>query len=422
MKTLLTLTLASLWAVSAWSNSWTQFRGPNTSGISAEADLPVNWSESENLKWKLPLAGEGSSSPILYDNGLFLTYYTGEGQAILRHLIRVDRSSGEVVWEKTVPVWHPEDPARGYITEHGWATNTPVTDGERIYCYFGKAGVFAYDFNGNEVWKAETGSMSSEKAWGSASSPILFEDKVIVPAGDEARAIIAYNKETGEEVWRAEGDRLEQTYGTPVVMKVDEDRTDLIFPLPFEVWGVNPDTGKLRWFAEYEANGNMANTVSLSGDIINISGGYPLTRRMAIKGGGKGDMSDSVLFTSRTASYMTAPVEHEGVLYWIADSGIAFATKPAEEKPLWEERVPNSQGSMGRGKPFYASPVLGGNGLIYAVSRSAGTFVIEPSTEGLKIVTQNKIAGDDTLFNATPAISDGEIYLRSQKAVYCFGK
>jgi len=426
MKALTILSILTLTAGVGLASNWTQFRGPNASGISSDpeagSELAVTWSESENIRWKLALPGDGSSCPIVYENAIFVTSYTGEGAGIKRHLLRVDRSSGEVVWEKEIPVWHQEDPAQGFINEHGWATPTPVTDGERVYCYFGKAGVYAFDFNGNEVWKAETGSMSSQKAWGAASSPILYEDKLIVAAGDEARAIIAYDKNTGAELWKAEGDRMEQTYGTPVIMKVDEERTDLIFALPFEIWGVNPDTGNLRWFAEYAANGNMANTVAVEGDIINISGGYPNTRRMAIKGGGKGDRTEDVIFTSRTASYMTAPVAVDGTFYWVTDSGIAMATKPDQDDPIWEERIDNPQGSGGRGKPFYASPVLGSNGLLYAVSRTGGTFVIEPNTEGLKVVARNQIAGDDTQFNAAPAFSGKDIFLRSQDYLYCIGK
>ncbi len=172
---------------------WTQFRGPNALGVSSES-APTSWSSSENLKWTAELTGEGSSSPIISGDAVFLTSFTGEGSNIMRHLMRVDFNTGEILWEKSVAVEFPEDPARWYITENGWASNTPVTDGESVFCYFGKAGVYAFDFDGKELWKASTGSQSSAKRWGSASSPILYGELLIVPSGDETRAVIAFNR------------------------------------------------------------------------------------------------------------------------------------------------------------------------------------------------------------------------------------
>tara|TARA_R110002096_G_scaffold179153_2_gene356126 strand:+ start:6962 stop:8218 length:1257 start_codon:yes stop_codon:yes gene_type:complete len=397
---------------------WTQFRGPNMSGTSGEI-VPVSWNDQENVKWKVELPGKGSSSAIVSGDAVFVTSYTGEDRGIERHLTRIDRTSGDVVWDQTVPVWHTEDPARGYITEHGYASNTPVTDGETVFCYFGKAGVYAFDFDGNQLWKSETGKKSSSKQWGSAASPILYNDLVIVPSGDETRSILALNKADGKVVWRAEGERMEQTYGTPLLVEVDESRTDLVYALPGEIWGINPANGKLRWFAEYNLPGNMSNSPVLNGDVITVSGGYPRTARVAIKVGGKGDRSGEILYdTQKPATYMTAPVESDGVLYWISDSGIAFAAKIGESEPLFEERVPGIAG--GRGKPFYASPVLAG-GKIYAQSRYNGLFVIEPSLEELKVLAHNKL-NDESAFNGTPAVSQGNLFLRSQTHLYCIGE
>ena len=411
---LLTVTAAPLHA------DWPQFRGPNGSGVSEES-VPTTWSKEENMQWIAEIPGQGSSSPIVSGDAVFVTSYTGQDADLLRLLLKIDLKTGSVEWQKSIPVGFTEDPADGYITEHGYASNTPVTDGKAVYCYFGKAGVYAFDFDGNELWNAETGSLYSQKRWGSASSPILFRNTLIVPAGEELRAILAFDTATGDLLWKAEGDSMEQTYGTPILVEIDEDRTDLVFASTAEWWGLNPETGKLRWFAEYDLPGNMSNTTHLSGDILTISGGFPRTARVAIKVGGKGDVSDKILYdTQKPATYMTAPVEHEGVLYWVSDSGIAFAAKPGEAEELWEERVTGMEGG-GRGKPFYASPVLAG-GKIYAVSRSNGTVVIEPSEDGLKIIAQNKIEGDDTIFNATPAVSDGKLLIRSQDRLYCIAE
>ena len=409
-----------LCAVPLSAADWVQFRGPNASGISPES-VPSTWSQSENLLWKVELPGPGSSSPIVVGSAVFVTCYTGESPAVERHLLRVDRDTGAVVWRQSIPVWHPEDAPKGYIMEHGWASNTPVSDGQRVYVYAGKAGVHAFDLDGNRVWKAETGSMSSKIAWGSAASPILAGDKLIVPAGDEARAVVALHKNTGEVLWKAEGAPMEQTYGSPVIASLPEGRTDIVYAGAAEIWGINPDTGKLRWFATCNLPGNMSNTPVIAGDILTISGGYPRTARVALRLGGVGDLSATLLYdTEKPATYMTAPVLVGEVLYWISDDGISFAAKPGEAEPLWMERLPGLTGAGGRGKPFYASPVVAG-GKIIAVSRANGAFVIEPDPAGLKVLSQNKFEGDDTLFNATPAVSDGKLFLRSQTHLYGVG-
>ncbi|MEM1441604.1 MAG: PQQ-binding-like beta-propeller repeat protein, partial [Verrucomicrobiota bacterium] len=346
------LSLAGIFALSAPNSfaDWPQFRGPNAQGVSDES-VPSVWSEKENITWIAELPGEGSSSPVVSGDSVFVTSYTGEGSGITRHLLRVELATGKVLWQKSVGVEFPEDPPRGYISENGWASNTPVTDGKSVFCYFGKAGIHAFDFNGNFLWSKSTGPQSSQKKWGSASSPILAGDLLIVPAGDETRSILALNKTSGEVVWRYDSPSTEQTYGTPVLVKVNEERTDLVFAATSRWVGLDPKTGEEIWFAEYNLPGNMSNTTHLSGDILTISGGFPRTARVALKIGGAGDLTDEILYdTQKPATYMTMPVEHDGVLYWISDSGIAFAAKPGEAAPLWQERVPNLAGVGGRGK------------------------------------------------------------------------
>ncbi len=399
---------------------WTQFRGNNAQGISAEA-VPREWSAEKGILWKTELPGRGSSSAIISGDAVFCTSYTGEGASIERHLFRMELESGEIVWQQSVPVGFPEDAPRGYITEHGWASNTPVTDGETVFCFFGKAGVVAFDFGGKKLWAVETGGMSSQKKWGSASSPILYGDQLIIPAGDERRSILSLNKADGAMLWELKRPSLEQTYGTPVVVKVDDNRTDLVFAGAAEWIGIDPGSGEVRWTANYNLPGNNSNTTAVSDEVLTISGGFPRTARVAIPIGVTGDATDQLLYdTQKPATYMTAPVEHDGVLYWISDSGIAFAAEPGKAESLWQERLPGLQGG-GRGKPFYASPIVA-NGLIYAVSRGNGTFVIEPSRDGVKLIAQNRIEDDATEFNGTPALADGKMLLRSQTHLYAVGE
>ena len=406
------------------AENWPRYRGPNGSGVSMETTIPLTWSETENLAWKLDLPGAGSSSPIVWGNRVFVTCYSGYGEdggdllSLNRHLLCINTETGKIVWEKTLPAPLPEDPYQGFIGEHGYASHTPVTDGERIFAFFGKGGVIVYDFDGNELWKQDVGSRLSSKGWGSATSPIVYGDTVIVNAAEESNAIYAFNKVTGEQVWKAEAGSLVSIYGAPLISPVSDDRDDLIVTVPGEIWGLNPKTGKLRWYSAIELTGNIAASPVLAGDRIIQFGGYPRTMGVGLKTGGDGDMTATqILWQNNDAkSYLTTPVFHEGNLYWVTDQGIACCANADTGELIYEQRLDTASGG-GRGKPFYASPVLV-NGHLIAVSRTAGTYVITAKPE-FELLGVNSIAGDDSRFHGTPAISDGRLFLRSEKALYC---
>ena len=412
----------------ASAENWPRFRGPDGSGIAASS-TPLTWSETENMKWSLDLPGPGSSSPIVWGDRVFVTCYSGYGDGsggaigdLKRHLICIDRATGKTLWQTEAPGSPVEDPFQGFLTEHGYASSTPVTDGRRIFCFFGKAGVFAYDWDGKGLWQAKTGTLSSRKVWGSASSPILVDDKVIVVAGDEAQTVFAFDQETGKEIWKAEGYVLEQIYATPVLHRVSNERTDLIVSGQGGIWGMNPATGKLRWFAEMDLTGNLSASPTVIGDRIIQFGGYPRTMGIGIRAGGEGDVTESArLWQNNDAkSYMTMPVLHEGLIYWVSDAGIACCADPDTGELVYEKRLEGASGRMGKGKPVYASQVLV-DGHLLVVTRRGGTFVIEARPE-YKVVGHNVIAGDESRFQGTPAVSNGDLFLRSEKALYCIGE
>lgn len=412
------------------AENWARYRGPNGSGIAPNSSAPLTWSESENLKWSLDLPGPGSSSPIVWGDRVFVTCYSGYGDGsdgamtdLKRHLIAVDRASGSIIWDKSVVTTAIEDPYQGFITEHGYASQTPVTDGQHIYCFFGKTGVVAFDWDGNEVWRREVGSGSSPKRWGSASSPILHGDLLIVNASDESETLFGIDTASGEVRWKSEAAALSSIYGTPVIHKVSDDRTDIVISVLDEIWGVNPETGNLRWFASNGISGNAS--ASVVGDpesgILVAFGGFPRTLAVGVRGGGKGDVTATHnLWENSNAAYLNSPVFHQGKLYWVSDNGIAYCSDPESGELIYEKRLPDTSGKTGKGKPFYASPVLV-NGHLLAVSRTAGTFVIEAKPE-FNLVRVNKLAGDESQFNATPAVSDGQIFIRSDTTLYAIGE
>ena len=408
--------------------SWNRFRGPNGTGVSSDPDIPTTWSETENLSWKTKLPGAGSSSPILTDKFVFVSSYSGYGEpgarqgdeaSLQRHFSCIDRKTGDVLWSKTIANEIEEDPYTGNgLPEHGYATNTPVTDGKHVYVFFGKTGVIAYDLQGNEQWRKSVGTSSGNRRWGSAASLILVGDKLIVNAAEESETIYALSKETGETVWKSEAGALELCYSTPALVKVDENRSDLVVAVPEEVWGLNPDNGKLTWYVETTLTGNLSPSVIVDGDTVFIFGGYRSKGSLAVKVGGKGNVTDAnVLWTSRATTYVPTPVLDNGRLYWIDDKGFYNCSDAATGKSISKERVPMESG--GGGRAVYASP-LNINGKIYAQTRYNGLAIFNPGDE-MDLVQQNKF-DDESQFNATPAVDNGQLFLRSDKYLYCVQK
>jgi outer membrane protein assembly factor BamB len=220
--------LAVLFSTTAHAD-WLRFRGPNGSGI-GESDAPTEFSADKNLKWKLELPGQGVSSPIVVGDKVFVTCYSGYGfedgelEDLKRHLICAGRNSGELLWKKTVDAKMPEDDWRPPgIPTHGYASNTPASDGTHVFAFFGKSGVYAYDLDGNEVWNQSVGNEPSLKGFGSAASPIVTEEHVIVNAADESLSIFWLDKKTGKEVHRAQADGLGECWTTPVLVKNGEE-------------------------------------------------------------------------------------------------------------------------------------------------------------------------------------------------------
>ncbi len=407
------------------SMEWSRFRGPNGTGISKDASIPIEWSDTQNLRWKTKLPGPGSSSPVLTDTHVFLTSYTGYGEEdrsksqmgqLKRQLHCIDRKDGKITWSRSIDALLPEDPYQGMgLPEHGYATNSPVTDGKSVFAFFGKSGVFAFDMAGEELWKVSVGTESGNRGWGTAASLTLYKDMLIVNASEESQTLFGINKNTGEVVWKAPGAILELAYGTPIIARVNDERDDLVIAVPSEVWGLNPNTGKLVWYVETQLTGNLSPSVIPDGDTIYVFGGYRSSGSLAIRLGGKGDVTKSnTLWTSRNSSYVVTPILHEGHLYWIDDQGMYFCVLAKTGETVDKQRV---SGIQSGGRPVYASPVSI-DGRLFMQTRNSGLFVLDGKPK-MEILRQNRFASDDSVFNATPAISNGQLFLRSYTHLYC---
>lgn len=416
------------------AGDWPRFRGPNGSGISTDSQAtPVEWSPDKNVRWKTPLPGAGVSSPIVVGDRIFVTCYSGYGanfgkiENLKRHLVCVDRTSGKILWQKSVDAVLPEDSYSGMgIPAHGYASHTPASDGNRVYVFFGKSGVLAYDFDGKELWQTSVGTESDPHRWGSASSPILYKDKVIVTASAESESLVALDSETGKEVWREEASGLANVWGTPLLVQVDDERTDLVLGVPYEIWGFNPDSGKLRWYSGIPAGDQYSSSVVAVQDVV-----YSIEGRgggsAAVRAGGKGDVTKShTIWSGSDSSRFGTPVIYEGRLYFFSGS-VAGCNDAKTGKKIFQGRLAggSSSGGDGGGRGFgrggggsdYSSPVIA-DGKVYYVQSSGNCFVLKAGDKFEQLAV-NSVTTDRESFGATPAFSNGEFFLRSDKRLYC---
>jgi len=415
MKNLSSFLLIAVLASLSQASDWANFRGPHSSGVSDEKGLPVKWSDTENLVWKLDLPGPGSSSPVVRGDKVFVTYYSGYGVDrknpgeqvdLLRHLFCVDRKSGQVLWEKKVKAKTPEQPYAGFMFNHGYASSTPAVDGERVYDFQGKTGVFAYDLAGKELWHADVGDKLY--MWGTGSSPLLYKDFVIVNADVESNALIALNKQTGKEEWKTPG--LQGCWGSPVLVDLPGGKQEVALSFPNTMRGFDPDTGKELWKCEgIQETYLCPSVVSKDGIVYGIggrSGGA-----LAVKAGGTGDVTKSnVLWTKKIGSNVPSPTVHGDYVYWVNDRGTAYCLKTKDGEEAYHE-------SLGGG--VYASTTIA-DGRIYVVSQKSGTYVLAAGPK-FEQLAHNKLS-DDSTFNGSPAVSQGQLFLRSDKRLYCIGK
>ncbi len=420
-------------ALSLQAEDWMRFRGTDGSGVCAKA-APTKWSPKENLKWSTELPGAGVSCPIVVGDKVFLTCYSGYGldrrapgelKDLKRHVVCVDRDGGKRIWEKTIDAVLPEDTYTGMgVPEHGYASHTPVTDGKSIFVFLGKCGVYAYDLAGKQLWHTNVGTESDERRWGSASSPIVHQDLVIVPAIAESGAIVALNKKTGEEVWRQTAEGFRGSWSTPLMVKVNDRRSDLVMGVPYEVWGLNPTNGKLRWFLPIEGRSFYTSVSADNGVAYGSIGGRDGGCSFAVKAGGKGDVTEThEIWKGGDQSSYATPVIYKDRMF-IASRGVATVidakTGDRIKRVRLDEKSQSSGGQNGSRRGFrgdYSSPVVA-DGKLYYIKRNGNMFVLS-ADEDLETIAVNRVTDASEEFSATPAISNGQIFIRSNKRLYC---
>jgi outer membrane protein assembly factor BamB len=395
----------------ALAADWTQFRGPGGLGVSAETDLPEKWSETENLAWRTELPGYGASSPIALGPHVYVTCYSGYGtggdaekmEDLTLHVVCVNRADGSVAWDTKV---QPKLPETERVRDHGYAAATPTTDGKFLYVFFGKTGVFKFDLTGKQIWQADVGSKLN--GWGSGTSPVLFENLVIVNASVESGSLVAIDKTSGSEVWRAPG--MQSSWNTPHLVQLANGQQELVVSVKDHILGFDPKTGKELWRCDGIQDYVCPSVISHEG-VAYVIGGRT-SRAIAVRAGGRGDVTDThMLWEAKAGSNVTSPIIHDGHMYWVSDRNqVAYCVRLSDGEILYSERF--------RAQP-YASATAG-DGKIYIVTRNGGTYVLAATPEFTQLA--HNTFDDRSTFNASPVISNGQIFMRSDRYLYCVGK
>jgi outer membrane protein assembly factor BamB len=393
---------------------WPGFRGPAGNGISDERGLPVKWSATENLVWKTKLPGPGASSPIVSGDRVFVTCWSGYGETkgakgslenLKRHLVCLDRKTGDILWKTESAAQLPELEYRTQVTQHGYTTSTPITDGERVYVYYGRSGAYAFDLNGKELWHADTGKMLNN--FGSGASPILYRNLLIVNATIERGAIMAFDKSSGKEVWRTRvnGD----CWATPVIVEVGGDKREVVLSSQGAVMGYDPDKGTELWECILET-GYASAMPAVKGDVVYVMGADSTGRTVAaIRAGGRGDVTKTHIIwkQQKVGAGYTSPLLIGDYLYFFSNQ--AVCVKAADGEVMFQERM------AGLGTE-YGSPVAA-DGRIYLFTRKGVGHVVA-AKEKFEALAQNELGGD---FVASPAVSGGRLFIRDREFLYCIG-
>jgi outer membrane protein assembly factor BamB len=397
------------------AESWPQFRGPGGSGVSPDLRLPMTWNATENVVWKTELPGPGASSPIVLGDRIYLTCYSGynvpgsdggDPEELRLHVVSLDRT-GKIRWTRDVAPRLPEqDKIR---EEHGYATATPAADDKRVYVSFGKTGMLAFDHNGKQLWQTTVGDQLH--GWGSGASPVLYRDLVIINAGVESESLVALNAQTGREVWRAGG--IKESWNTPILATTADGRTELVVAVFRKILGFDPANGKALWSCDTGIDWYMAPSLVARDDVVYSIGGRS-GGGLAVRAGGRGDVTGTHrLWTIRKGSNVTSPIYHDGHLYWMHENlGIAYCAEATSGKIMYEERVP-------RGNQVYASPVLA-DGKLYYLARDGRMYVLAARPQ-FEVLAVNSLDERGT-WNASPAVAENRLYLRSNRNLYCLGE
>jgi outer membrane protein assembly factor BamB len=434
---LLTVTLLNSNAGASGGANWPQWRGPDGQGVSVETGLPTEWSDAKNVKWKTAIAGRGHSSPIVWGKKIFLTsnidgekiegrtpgvtHKMADGStfvhpdavgADLKHTFKVvclDRDTGKILWEQVAYEGPVQDSRH---KKASFASSTPATDGKYVFAFFGSEGLYAYDFKGKQIWKQNLGTLGTASV-GYGVSPILYGNLVIMQCDESGlhSFIVAFDKKTGKEVWRVPRN-VDVTWSTPVLVQTSKG-TELVTGAAEAIIAYDPATGKELW-RHKGLESNAVPTPVVSNDLVILTSGYPTKIALALKAGGSGDVTGTSQLAwsyNKGTAYVPSPILYGDYVYLMTDRGLLTCLDAKTGKMEYEgARVP---------KPtmFLASPVAY-EGMILLTSEEGETFMLKAGPKH-EVIRSNSI-GEPVY--ASPAIANGNLFIRGEKHLFAIGK
>ena len=401
-----------------FDTNWPQWRGPRANGVALYGNPPVEWSESKNIKWKIEIPGKGHATPIIWNDLIFVLSAVEIDSSAAEvsnvhkfEIFAINRSDGKIVWQRTA---REEPPHEGTHPTGTLASNSPITDGEHIYAYFGSRGLYCYDMQGNLKWEKELGDMAIKRSFGEGSSPALYNDKVVVNWDHEGQSfIIVLDKKTGKELWRM--DRDEKTsWATPLVVE-SGGKPQIITSATSRVRSYDLESGELLWESSGMTQNVIPSPVTANG-MVYVMSGFRGNALQAIRlSAAKGDIagSDAIVWTlDKHTPYTPSPLLYDDMLYFLKgnDGILSCYNAGTGEEYFNGQRLEGIKG-------VYASPA-GASGRVYIASRNGSTQVIKHGTQ-YEVLAMNRL---DDGFSASPAIVGDEIFLRGHKNLYCIAE
>ena len=386
--------------------NWPEFRGPTADGLAPDAVLPIKFDE-DAIRWETEIHGKGWSSPVIWDRQIWLTTATPDGTKM--SVLAVNLESGEVEQDKVL--FENDDPAFCHDM-NSYATPTPAIENGRIYMHFGKYGTTCLDTaSGEKIW--ERRDLECNHHRGPASSPILFEDLMIVAFdGFDVQYVVALNKQTGETVWKTDreidygtdnGDQM-KAYCTGAIINVN-DEPILVYPSAVATIAYNPRDGKAIWTAYHGGMNASARPITTPDGLVVITNG--MGQMVGVRPDGTGDVTETHVAwkSAESVAKKSSQLVANGMIYMISDKGVISCVDPLTGKPIFRERVNGS---------FAASPILA-DGKIYFFGTEGSIYVIEAKQEYALIA--EAVLGDG--FMASPAVAGDRLILRSKSKLYC---
>jgi len=398
------LLIAATGALHADVENWPGWRGPRGDGSSLDTQVPVQWDVQRDTLWKTALPGKGHASPIIWKDRIYLA--TAIEDTEQRALLCLDRKSGKILWQKDIL----QSAFEGIHRLNSRASSTPVTDGHSLYLSF-LAGrqmwIAAFTMDGELRWKRRPGEFSSKHGY--CSSPILWKDKVIINGDHDGDAyLVALHRENGKTLWETERPNKTRSYCTPIIRNI-EGRNQMILSGSRSVASYDPDTGSQHWVIDGPTEQFVASLV-YNGDLLFMTCGFPKRFMQAIDPRGSGNVTRTHVrwTTTKGCSYVPSPISIGPYFLVVADNGVAscFLAKTGER--LWMERLPGG----------HSASLISANGLAYFLSDRGVMTVIQPGPK-FKILAQNQL-GEAT--SASPAVYDGQLFLRGDKHLFCIAK